>query len=403
MKKCLYTGSFDPFHNGHLHLVERASKMFDHVTVLLASNPSKKYLLDREVAQKMIRKSLFNSPEIHSWHVDILPSHMLAADYAKQHGIKTIIKGIRNVQDTEYEKMLHEITVSQEHGVDTAVLFAGPEDHKISSSAVKELVKFHGDVREYVPLWTKQAMEVAQNKYIYGITGTIGSGKSTITHSLVNAGIGCPYVLKVSSPNPKFYNVDLDQLAKDVLYPAEPSLELLEIHKQIEDILKVKVRDEDGNYNFKRIGKKFFWAETDGVRREVNQVIKPVLVKAIRHELAKKKEGVFFLNGALLIDLDLTWLCNNNLTVLQVPDRTIKRRLMVRYKSEEEVYHRMKSQLSTSDKITKVLEFIKRDNHGMLNVLDNADVNKDWGCDEQLGFIDDVLHPALTMNNDLTG
>ena len=168
MKSCIYAGSFDCFHNGHANIVKRALKAFDQVRILVANNPKKKYLFNINERLNIIHH-YFNDTRI---VVDILSDTSLVSDYAREKGVQSILKGIRNIQDTEYEKMLHEITVSQENGIDTFVLFSDPKDQKISSSSVKELIKFNADVRDYVPLYTKQMLEIAQNgQYIMGVTG----------------------------------------------------------------------------------------------------------------------------------------------------------------------------------------------------------------------------------------
>jgi pantetheine-phosphate adenylyltransferase len=165
MSTCIYPGSFDAFHNGHANIVLRARNAFAKVVVLVADNPKKNYTFNTSQRIAII-ESYFANQNI---TVDVLPHNSLVGDYAKENGIDTIIKGIRNIQDTEYEKLLHEVSISQEHGVDTFVLFSKPEDQKISSSGVKELIKYNADVRDYVNLYTKQNLEIKLNEqYIVG-------------------------------------------------------------------------------------------------------------------------------------------------------------------------------------------------------------------------------------------
>lgn len=371
MNKCLYAGSFDPFHYGHQHLVERASRIFDQVVVLQAYNPSKKYTLPSEISVELIRRSIKHLPNV---KVVQLPRNYLAVDFAKEQGIHTIVKGIRNIQDTEYERMLHEISVSQQQGVDTVVMFSDPKDHKISSTAVKELMKFNGDVREYIPLWTKQRLEIAQGQFIYGITGEMGSGKSWVTNQLVSA--------TRYSPATVVANVDLDKIAREAIYPLQDlTEEVKEVQGFLEDTLKITLRDysktlNTGPYKMRVISAKFFAATTE-TRAKIAAVCNPLIVKAVRHYITAVGPGLFYLNGALLVDYDLTYLCNNNVTVVHTPAPLIKTRLRERYPtlSCSQISQRIKAQLSSADKLKEMKRIIARDGYGTVSSLDNGDNN----------------------------
>ena len=396
MKKAIYAGSFDPFHYGHQNLVERASRLFDEVIVVRAVNPAKKYALTDEQAMALIRRSLS-----HVFNVKVmsLPGHYLAVDQANELDAQAIIKGVRTTQDVEYERMLHEISVSQSLGVETVVLFAEPKFHKVSSTAVKELIKFHGDVKEYCPLWVKQQLEVNANKYIYGITGGIGSGKSWLTRQLCT---GTQYAIRdcgVDAAYPKlpYYNVDLDVIAKETLYPEKPNDEIQYLQNEISRILDVAVRNADGSYNISAIGKKFFGKDNDDLRAEVNKAVRPVILRAIRHNLASKGAGLYFLNGALLIDGEFTSLCNNNVLMVVTPMDRIKARLAQRYQGKltvDEIDIRIKSQLGEDDKFRAMESFIKRDGHGTVDVFLNTEDNT-FDNDARDRMITRVIHPVV--------
>lgn len=384
MNKCLYAGSFDPFHNGHQHIVERASRIFDQVVVLQAVNPGKNYALKPEVSRELILKSVRKLGNV---KVDILPHYFLAVDYAKKHGIKTIVKGIRNTKDTEYERMLHEISVSQQQGVDTVVMFSEPMDHKISSSTVKELMKFNADVREYIPLWTKQQLEVSSGQYIYGITGEMGSGKSWFTSKLVEK-TAC------TGPALRMHHLDLDELARQLIYSVEPCLdaETVEMQRKLEDLLGMKLKDSRGLYRMKNIGAQFFNSSPE-IRKQIAAVCNPLIVKGIRHRMAGRT-GFFILNGAMLIDYDLTYLCNNNITVVTAPRKAINARLAKRYGgilTLDAIKTRASAQLSSDEKVGEILRIINRDGHGSLEVYENLE-NKSL---DPIKYMRDIVHPAV--------
>ena len=368
MQKSIYCGSFDCFHKGHANIVRRALNMFDGVTILVANNPSKKYTFTAEERVRIIKHTI----EDDNITVDILPNSQLISDYAKSKGINTILKGIRDIKDVEYERMLHEITVAQEHGIDTCVLFANPVDAKISSSAVRELIKFNADVRDYVPLYTKQLLEAKVNKqYIIGVTGTIGSGKSYITKLLVNSkDLGERSVYGDITQRP--INIDMDIIASELTYSDkytwQNNHEVMELRNKIQHLLIGAAAESFPNIVKDTFASRIF--KDDDFNRKVQQLYKPVMIREIRKRIAGKT-GLILLNGALLIDCDMQYLCNNNVIVVDAQNSTLETRLLERYKSIDEVHCRLNSQLLNYQKINILKEYIDIDKHGKCVIIHN--------------------------------
>ncbi|HEX6920246.1 MAG TPA: pantetheine-phosphate adenylyltransferase [Actinomycetes bacterium] len=145
MRRCVCPGSFDPVTNGHLDVIERASRLYDEVTVAVLVNKSKQGLFSVEE-----RIELLTEVTAHFGNVVIDSFHGLLVDYAREHGIPVIVKGLRAVSDFDYElqmaQMNHRLT-----GVETLFVATNPEYSFLSSSLVKEVATFGGDVSGLVP------------------------------------------------------------------------------------------------------------------------------------------------------------------------------------------------------------------------------------------------------------
>jgi pantetheine-phosphate adenylyltransferase len=370
MNRALYAGSFDPFHKGHVNIVHRVHELFEAVDIVVAHNPNKKYLFTAEERVALIKKSFLNEPS----GVSILPPGQLVTDYAKSHGIRNIVKGIRNFKDWDYEKMLHEVTLSQSEQIETIPLFSNRNDEKISSSAVKELIAYNADVTGYVNLTTKAAVERKQNgQVIIGLTGVIGAGKSyvakllrsdnTVSCSLWGGQRTCPI------RSDEYHHIDLDVLISQITFSQNHEWanndEVYQLRKMVEYIIKVPLFTGNGKDrvpNREAIGKVLF--NNSDINKEVQQLYKPVLVRAIRKAIAGK-QGVIIIDGAPLIDLDLTYLCNNHVIIVKADEATTMARLDERYYGDKlNIASRLKAQLPHDAKVNKLALQMNKDNYG---------------------------------------
>lgn len=142
-----YAGSFSPFTNGHLQVVEKASKLFDKVIIGIGSNSQKEPRYDNELMKTAIEKLLIRLQLAENVSVVIYDN--LSVDVAKEHGANLLIRGIRNGMDYEYEENMASIN-EEISGLDTIYIRAGKLGN-ISSSLVVELMKNNKNVSEYLP------------------------------------------------------------------------------------------------------------------------------------------------------------------------------------------------------------------------------------------------------------
>ena len=154
MNKAIYPGSFDPFTNGHLDILNRACKVFDEVIVLVAINPAKKTVFTVQERVDILKKILMDKPNV---RVDSYEG--LTVDYAKQEGVKHIIRGLRAVTDFEYEFQLASANRFANPEIDMVFFMASVENSFVSSSVVNELRKNGADVSPLVPKPVVEAFE----------------------------------------------------------------------------------------------------------------------------------------------------------------------------------------------------------------------------------------------------
>lgn len=147
MKKAVYPGSFDPVTYGHIDIIKRAAEMFDELTVSVLNNKGKTPLFSVEERVKILEEATKDIPNV---RVDSFSG--LLIDYAKQKGVPTIVRGLRAITDFEYELQIAQTNrVLSEGKVDTIFLTTDLEYSYLSSSSVKEIASFGGDISICVP------------------------------------------------------------------------------------------------------------------------------------------------------------------------------------------------------------------------------------------------------------
>ena len=146
MARALCPGSFDPVTNGHLDIIERTERHFEDVLVAVIRNPQKsESLFTLEERQEMLREVTAHLPNIH-----IGSFKGLLVDYAKENDAQAIVKGLRAMSDFDYELQMAQMN-ERLSGIDTFFISTSPQYSFLSSSLVREVARFGGDVTNMVP------------------------------------------------------------------------------------------------------------------------------------------------------------------------------------------------------------------------------------------------------------
>ena len=147
MKAAIYPGSFDPVTYGHLDIIRRASEIFDELTVSVLNNKTKTPLFSVEERVRMLEEATCDLP-----NVTIDSFSGLLIDYAARKDIHVAIRGLRAITDFEYELQIAQTNRKFSDGkLDTVFLTTSLEYAYLSSSTVKEIASFNGDISECVP------------------------------------------------------------------------------------------------------------------------------------------------------------------------------------------------------------------------------------------------------------
>ena len=154
-KRCVFPGSFDPVTIGHLDLIERAAGLYDEVVVAVLHNPAKTGCFTVEKRIEMLQKACAHLPNVTFDHFE-----GLLVDYMRASKTKVVVRGLRTTKDFESESQMAQLNHQMSPEVETLFLMTNPAHSHISSSAVREIGMFGGDVTPYVP--PSIAQEVAQ-------------------------------------------------------------------------------------------------------------------------------------------------------------------------------------------------------------------------------------------------
>lgn len=143
--RAMYPGTFDPFTHGHNDLVRRACRIFDRVVVAIAANPNKAPLFTLEQRVEIARRVLADVP-----NVEVMGYSGLTVEFARQHGLNVIVRGLRAVSDFEFEFQLATMSRHLNGEVETVFLTPSEQFSFVSSTLIREIASLGGNVREFV-------------------------------------------------------------------------------------------------------------------------------------------------------------------------------------------------------------------------------------------------------------
>lgn len=159
MKSAVYPGSFDPFTNGHLDIVERSIRVVDSLTIAVLKNTSKKSLFTPDERVEIIQEVLKAYPQ-----VKVQTFEGLLVDFCRAHNTRIVIRGLRAVSDFDYEHAIFLMNRKLLPDLETMFLMAASENSFISSTIVKEVAHFGGNIADQVPAIVFERMQQVHGK-----------------------------------------------------------------------------------------------------------------------------------------------------------------------------------------------------------------------------------------------
>ena len=154
MFKAVFAGSFDPPTLGHLNIIERASLIFDELTVVVAENRKKKYLFTAKERLQMMEELVKTRENVKCTICDFL-----IVDFMKKEGIKLLVRGVRGMEDFSYEFELSMMNKALSPNIETFFMTTDPRYIVLRSSSIKELASFQGDFSLMVPPTVAEALK----------------------------------------------------------------------------------------------------------------------------------------------------------------------------------------------------------------------------------------------------
>ena len=154
MKVAVYPGSFDPITNGHLDIIERGAKIFDKLIVGVLVNVDKKGLFTIDERVELIKKTTQQFK-----NVEVVSFHGLLVDFVKEHNASVILKGLRAFSDFEYEFQMALMNTKLDPSTETLFMMTSSQYSYLSSSAVKQVSRFNGNLDGLVPKVVEEAIK----------------------------------------------------------------------------------------------------------------------------------------------------------------------------------------------------------------------------------------------------
>lgn len=154
MIRAVYPGSFDPVTFGHLDIIRRSSSLVDELIVGVLNNNAKSPLFSVEERVKMLNEVTGNMPKVR-----IVPFEGLLVEFVRKMDARMVVRGLRAITDFEYELQMAQTNHKLEPGVETVFLTTGLEYSYLSSTTVKEVAAFGGDISQFVPPYVEECVK----------------------------------------------------------------------------------------------------------------------------------------------------------------------------------------------------------------------------------------------------
>ncbi len=372
----VFTGSFDPFQNGHLSTVikflELNPKAFLYIVIAINEAKKNTYAFSTEEKKYLIEQTI---PKKYLKRIKTVPYSKIVADYLYEQNIHMFVKGARDEKDFTYESWIAEVN-SMFSGNPTTIIIPQTDQElvNVSSSTFKEFIKLGLDTKKFAPALTREALQIKLNKqFIVGATGGIASGKTTILGEIEKIS------KEDKTGNAPVYHISLDELGKRI-YSNDPMPQLLAIREQVakrfrkEAVKKfgkgAKLTQEDTSIDTYMLGSIAFSSKEN--LRELTGIVIEMILYLLRKKLEEFGEGIFVIESANLIEQNLTHLVNENIIMFGTAKKIQEERMRAKGYSEEQITRRIEFQLSNKEKLEVIREKQKNEKHRLFMQIDTS-------------------------------
>lgn len=377
------------------------SKQYNKITIDIAINENKKTLFSLDERIKMIEHNIQDLK-----NVSIVSSTGCLISFADKIGVDIIVKCLRDFRDFEYEKNIVRASQSQNLNIEFIFYIADKEFEEISSSNIKGIFHHGGFIHDLVPMNVKYEMEKKNNQYIIGITGGVGSGKNFVVDNLLR------YSYRIYDKFGKQLEIniiDFDEMINDMyiklkeprylnmrknilkLFDYKVNLEIVSYriyHDESNDkIRKVdKINFIESNYFIDKnkifnilyqeyendiLNETYLDVNYESYLYRLEKIIEQPLLEYYKEKIYNLK-GLIILNCPLLIDNELTFLCNNNVILINCDDEIRIQRLKNKGFDNKKIEYFMDHQHHYDTTKRLLNNQIKYDNFGNIIEVDNS-------------------------------
>lgn len=342
-KRAIYAFSGDPITYGHIDVIKRAAMLFDHLIVAIGNNPTKKYLFTIEERTQLAIEALKGLKK-----VEVVAFKGMLTDFAFERDVKTIVRGLRNTEDFNFEMMFHQVNEGQRLNIDTFFIPTKRELSHVSSGVVKAIQKEQGAIEGYVPLNVKQQVELkVTNQLLIGVTGVIGAGKSTF----------CQRMIKESAH--EVHHIDMDKIGKEILFALNAPI----YHKIRREINLLMESENETKIDAGELQQTIF--SDLNLLQKFNAILKQPFEVQLRKRLYGLK-GIVLIESALFAEVGISSFVNNYMVLLSCNEKEQKERLLERGYSVEKIKFRKSAQYTTEKKREVLLKEINKAGFGEL-------------------------------------
>ena len=337
----VFPGSFDPFHDGHLSTVvsflELHPKTILYIVIGINEEKKNNYTFSTEEKVFLIERAI---PAEYIERVKVIPYSGIIANWLYKQNINMFVKGARNSKDFEYESWVAEINSRFTGNPKTLIIpQTDPALLKVSSSDLKNFINWGIDARDFAPALTREALQMRmKDQLMIGVTGGIASGKTTFAEAFQRFSEE-----NDSSEDMPVYHISLDELGK-VVYSNDPIPKFLAIREQINKEFGGKLLNKDTSINTHKLGNIAF-SSKGKLDKLVEIMLEPIL-HLLKEKLDELGKGIFLIEGANLVEEEITHLVNENIILVQVGRKIQKERMTERELSEKQITRRFRFQFN---------------------------------------------------------